>query len=286
MFDGEIVNNREIATIFWFIVLLFFSLSKSRMRNSVKRTIKCFLDLKIISPIIILIGYLLVVIAILYRYEIWSLDLLKETILWILTTAIVSYLNLYKHKSVKDLLRDTTNDYLKIIIFYEFLFNSYTFNIYIEFIMVPVIIFIVIMTTICKNEEKYIAVYRVFYTMQAIIGMLMIIATIIYTINNLSNIFMVETLINFLLPLFLMLLTIPYYIIIMLIMAYELLFIRIKLSTANKSVKRKAKLKIVKIFKMNIRKIHIATNMGIYNLMQIKCFGDIKEMEEIYTNLK
>jgi hypothetical protein len=281
MIFQDVFSSREIASIIWTGIFILWVLQKAKVRKAVKQAVIAFFHWKIICPIALLLLYISSIVFILNSLHFWSKDLLKETITWTITSAVYGYMNLYKYHSMKQLFENQLSGYLKLLVIYEFMFNSFTYNLALELVLIPVVTFIILLHAVSEKNEKYKSLTKVFYYLQSMIGIVMIISTVTYTLKNALIMLNFEKLKSFFLGPLLSLMIIPFMYIFMIIFAYELVFMRVNISKADKYIKKKAKFELMKILGINLTKINKAKNMGLFNLMSIEGIDDINEMKRV-----
>ena len=92
-----------------------------------------------------------------------------------------------------------------------------------------------------------------------------------------------KTLRNFLLAPSLLILAFPFFYFVAIYSAYEQLFLRIEIGLGdNKKLIRYAKRKMFYLFLLNLKKLQLALNQSVYNLISIKEMKDINNMIMVY----
>ncbi|WP_434578830.1 hypothetical protein [Thermoanaerobacterium thermosaccharolyticum] len=86
----NIFSNRELAVGFWLFLLLLYALSKKDIRKSLLDIIKIFFSKKFIGWHISMLLYVLLIVFILFKIGFWEFRLLKDTIIWYISVAIVT----------------------------------------------------------------------------------------------------------------------------------------------------------------------------------------------------
>lgn len=131
----EILSNREIALLFWSMVLLGFIFSKKEVRESVLNVFKVLFTPTILIINLLLFDYVLLLIDLLQRAKFWEVALTKDTIIWTFGIAIILTYNAVTARKLEYFKR-IVKDVVKWVVVLEFIINFYSFNILTEIIIV------------------------------------------------------------------------------------------------------------------------------------------------------
>ena len=82
-------NNREAASFIWLSALLMWAFSKAEIRKSGFDALRAALAWKIVLSILMMMAYVALVVLALRGLGLWQHSNLKDTILWLLTVALV-----------------------------------------------------------------------------------------------------------------------------------------------------------------------------------------------------
>lgn len=203
---SQIFNSREIATILWLLVILVFALTKPDVRNSLASLVKAASKLWVVFVASIL--YTSACVFLLCQLNLWSLSLLKVTILWFFGWALIALANfssMEKKKVVQKLLLEL----LGLTAIVSFLTNFYTFPLILEIALIPIATFIVI-TPLLLREQKHDNVKMLFGRLSVLLGLSVLLINGVKAINNLSEFASSSTLYEFALPVILSLLFLPF----------------------------------------------------------------------------
>ncbi|OPC36846.1 hypothetical protein [Elizabethkingia miricola] len=250
------LSAREISILIWLIISLsiFILISWKVFLN----VLRFLFHYKIISALFIYLIYCSGIIYILFELDYWKLDLLKDTIIWFLSTGIIIFFNVNKIEKT-DYFTKIINDNLKIIIFLEFVINFYTFGIITELILVPAITLIVILYEYSKytmhknpkhiNANKFLQLILSLFTV-------FIFSYIIYkAFFDYKQLFTNSNIKSLYLPIILTFLSFPFYYFLALIMIYEEFFVRINFMFSSKKIKRQVKKSILINANFNLNKL-------------------------------
>ena len=132
-------NNREIATALWLIVFIAWAMGKVDIRKSLAGVVRAFFRFKILVFVCPMLLYVAVVVTLLATIGFWKIYLLKDTIVWFCVVAIAMVMRFVTSEDSEKILLKVLSDNIKIIIFIEFLVNTYTFSLPAELVILPVV---------------------------------------------------------------------------------------------------------------------------------------------------
>jgi len=266
---SDVLSNRELAIIFWTVVLIVFAATKKDVRKSFLQLLKQFFNPKIIVPLLLSSTPVLLTLYIMERLNLWDSSSLKEIIIWAVGAGIVMFFNSTSIKTGKDLLKKSLKDSIKLIVIVEFIVNFYVFPIAIEFFLVPLITIIVLVQTVAsyQKDKKYEPTKKFLGALVALAGL----ALIIYAFNELVNqpkeFFTWQNLKLLLLPVILSVAYIPSIYLLALYSAYESLFVRIDYFLKEQRSTTKLKVACAKKCVLSVSRVSKLTPYLVKNLM-------------------
>ena len=84
----SVFSNRELAFLIWLVILLVYFLIKNRWRYHLKRIIISAFTLKLVVIYTTLAIYASIIVILLYLLNIWGIFLLKDTVVWLIFSAL------------------------------------------------------------------------------------------------------------------------------------------------------------------------------------------------------
>ena len=278
----NIFNNREIATGFLIIVILIFILLKIRI--SLKGLLKSFFHYKILIPVFLMFLYASVIIYILFLINFWDFYLLKDTVIWVFFTGLLIFFKYSTLDTYENFFKKIFLDNIRLIIIFEFTVNIYTFPLYVEIFLVPLISFIVLLNVVTSYRSKDIRVSKILNIIQVIIGLLILGYSLYKIILDFKNFATLNTLKDFLLAPVLTLSIIPFLYCFILYINYENIFVRLNLGVKkDKKIKKYAKIQIIKYCSLKISKVKKILNLKTNELMRI---SNEKDVDFLIDSLK
>lgn len=230
---GTQFNSREIAILIWFTLIFLWVLEQSNLRKGLWVVCKCLFNRQILLLLFATFFYTSLTVMLLYKLGIWQPNHIKSTIYWFIGSAIVLLVNTEKTTNEKFFYWKILFDNFKFIAILEYIVNFYTLHFFIEIIIVPILLFLVSLSTFAESDKKNKAVKNVVDFLLVAIGLLYI----VYALNNLFFNYLIsfttKNLVNFTLPPILTFIFAPFLYIFVLFLNYEILFVRFKIFFRN-----------------------------------------------------
>lgn len=264
----EYITTREFAIICWFAIFVIWIFFHKEIRNSLLNFLKLFKS-KIIQKIICsTFIYLIIVTYCLYYLNLWDFSLLKDSIVWFIFSGMVL---LFRYTGKEDNLpyfKTLVFDNLKFSVFFEYIFNLYTFSFIVEFIFIPVQIFLGIMSAFSETKEEYAPVKRFFDIILSAMGIFFLFYCLVMSIIHYKEIFSHATFNAVTLPLWYSLTFFPIIYFLKIYSEYESAFIRLRTDKIeNKQVCNYFKRKLICIFNFNYKELQKFTQYTFYQEM-------------------
>lgn len=248
----EELNNREIATAVWLAAFAAWAFSKKEVRSSFGSVLDAFAKRQILIPFTLLIFHTLAVIWLLSRIGIWDSNQIKNTILWFIGVAAVSFFRLPKIADDRNYFKKAITDNLKIIVILEFLVNFYTFSLVVELVFVPFMALLGALLAVSQTDEKYALVEKVLNRLVEAIGVAIIVYSTYRMITDFGDFAKAQTFYDFTVPIALSILLLPLIYVFHVYMVYEGIFARMQFSIKDENIRKYAKRTSVVKYNLNI----------------------------------
>lgn len=222
----SILTTREWATLIWGCIFMLYVLCHREIRKSLWNVIVIFFDkkLRILWEIILL--YVLTITMVFCYLPIWENIYIKDIIIWFLFSGLIYCMNAVSSEADETYIKKILKDNLKFTMILEFFMSTFTFNIWIELAIIPVITIITVMNVIAEKKEEYKSVHKLLDSILAIAGFWIFYETIKIGINEYKQLNIINTLVSFMIPIVYLILIIPLEYILELYSKYEVLFLR------------------------------------------------------------
>jgi len=278
------LNGREKAVIVWFLIFLFWALSQKNIRTSMLGVLKAFFQKKIITVFLAMFVYIFFIILLFSKLQIWNASLTKDTGFWILGSAFVLLMNVNNATQDDHHFKKILIDNLKLILVLEFIITLYSFNFWIEMLFVPVMFLIVAMGAVAEIKKEYLPVKKLIDNILSFIGIFLIIFAISKVIGDYQGFLTANNLRSFVLPPLMALAYIPFLYIFALIMAYEMLFVRLDIFLKNdKKLAGFAKQKIFRLCFLNLGKLNRFAKESTSDLLNLRDKNGILNLVERFN---
>lgn len=205
----SILSTREWATLIWGCIFMLYVLCHREIRKSLWNVIVIFFDkkLRILWEIILL--YVLTITMVFCYLPIWENIYIKDIIIWFLFSGLIYCMNAVSSEADETYIKKILKDNLKFTMILEFFMSTFTFNIWIELAIIPVITIITVMNVIAERKEEYKNVHKLLDSVLAIAGFWIFYETIKIGINEYKQLNIINTLVSFMIPIVYLILIIP-----------------------------------------------------------------------------
>ena len=248
------ITNRELAILIWITIFLIYCLLKKEIKKPLINLIKSALSKKLIKLYIFIYTYIFLCIYILYKVKFWNIDMLKDTIVWSITIPIFSVMK--AQEDWKMYFKETLKSCFEIYILIEFIGINYPFSVRIELIIIPIILLFSLVGEFAEKLGGTKEVSTFAYCIVIILSLISFIHSIKLAINDVQNIFTIDTLKNIIIIPILTIIYMPITYLIVVFMNYETFLVRIKCKKClSEKDKRIIMFKAIKNCKLNLNKI-------------------------------
>jgi hypothetical protein len=242
-----LLNNREKAVVIWLFIIFLGLLVNKDIRASMLQLPKVFLVKQIMVPFILILAYVAAEVICLHKIGFWNVSMLKDTVVWFLGTAFVLFININEPSKDGRYFKKVLLDNLKISVILEFLANAYTFSLWAELIILPIITFIAILSSVAGLKKETLQAKKIMDFLLAIAGFYLLSYVLYRVTTDLHGFATQENLRSFLLPPILTIAYLPAIYLLAVYSGYELLFVQINMSLRDdKKLANFAKRKVLR----------------------------------------
>ena len=252
----DILNNREIAIALWLLAISFYIFSSSKMaevRTSFKGVLSAFFARKIITVLCLMLFYMATVICWLSELDLWNAEQLKNTVFWCVSVGFMSLFKLEQIKKDKNFFKHSVVDSLKLLAILQFIVGVYTFPLWGEVLLVPVLALIGAMLAIAETDKKHHQVKVLLEYCLSLLGVVLIVYTLYMLTTSFGNFGKAKTAYDFFVPPLLTLCYVPFLFFMMAYSTYEQVFVRLTFSINNRFHRYAAKFYAFVLFNVRIR---------------------------------
>ncbi len=257
----NIFSPRELALIVWSIIVLLWICFSHKLRHSLINILTAFFALKLQ---ILFIGgyiYLTLILLLISRYIHWDSVLIKDCAIFVLITSIVMIGGAIEQKRIGNNIFDT----IKATTIMAFYINVFTFSFIVEFILLPIIVFMSMTAAYAKTSIRQDE-NRAGCLLESLINCIYL-GIIVYSgikiYQHPSVLIQEQSVYSLIIPILLTICLTPYLFIIKLYSAYEIFLLRLKASTSNLPIKdyRARRNMVIKSCGLNFNKLAYVSTM-------------------------
>lgn len=241
----DILNNREIAIALWLLVISIYIFSSSKMaavRSALKGVLAALFVRKIMTVFCLMVAYIAIVIYWLYELKLWNFEQLKNTIFWFFSVGFISLFKLEKIKKDKNFFKHSVLGNLKLLAILQFVVGVYTFSLWGEILLVPVLALLGAMLAIAETDKKHNQVKVFLEYCLSSFGVLLIIYTLYMLMTNFGEFGKEKTAYDFFVPPLLTLCYLPFVFFMLVYSTYEQVFVSLRFSIKSRFHRYAAKL--------------------------------------------
>ena len=233
-------------------------MSNKGTRQSVRSVISSFFKLS--KWYFTMLIYIAGVVFLFYKLKIWDLSLLKNTIYWAFGGAFILFFNVNKALENEKHFIKVFKDCFKLIIIVEFLSNLYSFNLVIELISIPILVFTGAILAFSENKPEHNSVRKFFNGVLIFYGLGVVVFSIIQIAGNINSVITIKNLTSLLFGSAMTLSLIPFLYFLALYMAYEgFLKMNKFILKQNKKLYRFLQWRIIGSCRKNLKRIRIVS---------------------------
>lgn len=281
----SIFSSRELAYLAWMAILICCCIVIPSLRNSAAVLLKAIFNWKFNVIYILTVSYFIFLIYVLKSYEVWDKSLLKDTLYWIVLNSSVLMFEIAGNNDPINFLRNMVKDSVKITVFLSFVMNLATFNFWLEFIAVPILVFLIGIYTVSQHKKEHVPVRKFLDTLGLIASVILLIYILYFAMENYNEYLNTQTLKEFVLPIILTFLFIPFLALLNLYVQYEGIAISLRRKAKNKSQYYQMLVGALFFFNFNIkgairwrnRFVYLESNESLWDSMRRIRTEQIKE---------
>jgi hypothetical protein len=149
----DLMNNRELATVIWLVLILVACLLIKLVRASLVVVGRTLVGPPLLETFVVLVMYVVLLTWIGHGLGIWTTELISETVWWFVGTALVILFNVTVAVSERGFLRRTLLEVFGFTLLLDFFMNDlFVFALPIELIVLPAITFLGLLTIVAGRD--------------------------------------------------------------------------------------------------------------------------------------
>lgn len=276
---SDIFTTREIALGFWTFALLAFALATPSVRRQLPGLIRTALHWKLVLVGVFIASYTGAMLLTLRELDLWNSRLLKDAALWFAFGGMPLGFRALNLKGTGPDYRRMVTESIRLIVFLEFLLNTYTVALPIELLLVPSLTLLGMLDAVADLKPEFARAGRSLKTIQALVGFVILGVALYMAVGDPSTLTGGDSVRAFLLPPILTALFIPGTFLLNLLSAYEMLFLRLDLGPKpSRRVARYAKWGLISRLGLRPNRVKAFTSEHAAELMRATSRQDIDRL--------
>lgn len=248
----DLFNTWENAYICWGIIVFLGFISVKSLRKDFYPVLQSLFSKDFIPIYLLTIAYISLCSFLLSKLDFWDKGLLKDNIYWGIFAALPMMFLIIQSKNLSKYFSNFVKELFKVTILLEFVMGLYTFNFWVELLLVPFMVFLAVLIVFSAREEKNLKVTKLLNGLSFAFGILLSIIVISHIIKNFEKYWTIEYLKQFFLPISLSLLFIPFLYLLVCYARFKEVFVMLKMRLKSKPLLHYTKMKILLNFYNNI----------------------------------
>nr|WP_269093535.1 MULTISPECIES: hypothetical protein [unclassified Photobacterium] len=233
-------------------IYIFSSSKMAEVRNAFKGVMAALFVRQIMSVLCLMIAYMAIVIYWLSDFGLWDFEQLKNTVFWCVSVGFISLFKLEKIKKDKHFFKHSVLDNLKLLAILQFVVGVYTFTLWVEVLLVPVLTLLGAMLAIAETDRKHNQVKVFLEYCLSSFGVVLIVYTLYMLITNFGEFGKEKTAYDFFVPPLLTLCYLPFVFFMLVYSTYEQVFVRLRFSIQSRFHRYAAKLYAFILFNVRL----------------------------------
>ncbi len=235
------LNSREIAILIWLGLILGYAAVKSRdVRRSFGGLVSAFLQRKILLSFGAAALYSAVCVWLLWQLGVWEWANLKTTLLWGITFAFVTIMDVGKLETQPRPLRRIANEAVNATALIVFIAEFHTFPLWGELILVPILVMIGGMIAVGESKPEAAPAVRLLKFLQVVAGLSLLIYSLGRVFQDLRDFATLTTARELAVPMLLSLMFLPFLYLLILWVSYENASHRMRVTVEDRKLRRYA----------------------------------------------
>lgn len=248
------LNGREQAILIWIAVLALIFLFKREIRTAFAGVVKAFLHPKILKWVFGLLALTVATAFALHsarlgKESLWEVANLKTTLVWVLTFAVVTMIDVNRVADEKGSFKKLARGAIAPTAWVVFLGTLNTFSVWIELALVPFVVFLGLLLVVAERDEKSAILVKPLQYLAALTALVMMGYSLYEIATDFGDFARAHTLREFVVPIVLTLAFVPFLFVMTVFMAYENAFVSLKIRRPDdKAVHRYALVRSILAF--------------------------------------
>lgn len=219
-----ILSTREWATVIWVCLLFLYVITRKAWRKQLLELGKIFFCKKLLVLWGAVCFYILGITLMLSKLPCWKNIYIKDVVFWFLGSGLIYCINANSNEADEKFIRKILKESFHFTIIFEFIVNTFTFNIWIELAIIPITTILIMIKAFVDQKKNYKDLQKLLNIILALGGFLAFGATFIVGLHEYRKLNIFDTFVSFAIPFIYLVLIIPLVYMMILISKYKILF--------------------------------------------------------------
>ena len=258
-----VLNNRELASLIWIAVAAAWVLSRRDLRSGIAGILKSLANPLLLLPLLGLQGWIALEIWAGGKLGLWNTDLVSNTVVWTVGTALVLYFNVNKAAEDPLFFRKTAKSALAASVFVEFFINLFVFGLFAELILQFVLIILILVDAFSSQKPEFQQLKKVLGALLVGVGFLFLGYTIVQFYAQWTQLDRQALFLKFALPAWLTIGVLPFIYVLSLYVVYDGALRGVSRATSDWRVRWRTRFVLVRDFRLRRNELRSFTWMWI-----------------------
>ncbi|NVZ96752.1 hypothetical protein HX819_20775 [Pseudomonas sp. D6002] len=245
-------NNREISIIIWTAVAIIAMCFLRDIRSNLLEIFKAFFSRHFLGFFSLAFLWMTVCVYGLYRVDLWEYANLKTTIVWGATFAFSSMFSLSKIRSDRSFFSGLVSGAVKPTAIVVFVTSLYSFSLWVEILLVPLVVFLSLLSAVSSREEKNAMLTKFLDRLVIVIGVAYLTNAAFEMVNDFTSFASGTNFKDFFGPVILTFMFFPFLYLFGLYGAYDVAFAQIGLRLKDEKIAAYAKRTALMMFRTDV----------------------------------
>jgi hypothetical protein len=172
------LNNREWAILIWSVGIFLALMARSEIRSSVAQLLRILLSPPLLIPLLLMVGYVVGEIWLGYKARLWRTDLIKDTIVWFVISALAFFFGYDQASKQPHFFRRRLVAAISIPVFIEFFANLFVLNLVAEVALQPFLLLLGLLIAMAESDERLRALRTPLNALLAVVGLSLLVYSV------------------------------------------------------------------------------------------------------------
>lgn len=221
------LNSREISTLVWLALFLGWVLRNADVRSAVIGFLRALVAKPILISLAAMAAYIALCVSALSALRLWEPANLKTTLVWALTFAFATMMELNRVTEDETFYRKTVRETVGLTVALVFITQFFTFSLPFELFLVPFFAVLGVLQVFSGTKQEWALVHKLLTSILTLVGLGVLIHAIYQLTQHWAEFATLSTMREFAVPILLSMLFLPFIFALSIYSVYERVFTRV-----------------------------------------------------------